>query len=157
MKLYLLRHGHSPSPQEAKVPGDAARPLSKQGREEVRRSARHLEAQGGKPILILHSPLRRARETAEEVSAALASHPPIEARSGLANVLGPADLEASLRERAAGLAELLVVGHQPQLGEFAYHLTGRQFSLAPGGVIALELDGKDVIALWSANPGELPG
>lgn len=155
MKLYLLRHGHALSATEAKVASDADRPLSDQGLADVSRMALYLSSRGVVPNLILHSPLKRARQTAAHARSAWPSHPAIEVFDPLANILGPEELLDRLLERSAGVPELLAVGHQPQLGELARHLSDAQFALRPAGVIALETTDKKARTLWAFNPEDL--
>jgi len=64
-RLYLMRHGHAPSPSEAGVATEALRPLSEKGRSDARRIAAELVKRGARPALILHSPLARAVQTAQ--------------------------------------------------------------------------------------------
>ncbi|MBI4678622.1 MAG: histidine phosphatase family protein [Elusimicrobia bacterium] len=155
MKLYLLRHGHAVSALEAKVASDAQRPLSGQGLQDVGRMARFLADRGTAPAVILHSPLKRAAQSAAEAARAWPSPPPTEPFEPLSNTLGPEDLLARFLERTAGLSEVLAVGHQPQLGEFAQFLTGASFGLRPGGVIALETGDGKARRLWAFNPEDL--
>ncbi len=157
MKLYILRHGKSPSTSQAGVPSDFERPLAPEGRTDVRRTVAHLKSQDGKPALILNSPLRRAVETAGEASDILKPKGGSENFEPLSNELAPDELYPKLKEKAAGLEELLIVGHQPQLGELAAFLLGRAHPLMPGGIIALKTkEGAPVEFLWSCNPEDLP-
>lgn len=158
MTLYILRHGKSPSASQAGVPSDFERPLGPEGRKDVRRTVAHLKSQEGNPALILSSPLRRAVETAGEAREILKPEGGSETFEPLSNEMGPDELFPKLREKAAGLEELLVVGHQPQLGELAAFLLGRAHPLMPGGIIALKTkEGAPVEFLWSCNPEDLPG
>ena len=68
MKLYVVRHGHSPSVEESGVATDAERPLSPRGKEDAGALARHMAGQGSCPQIILTSPLRRALATATELN-----------------------------------------------------------------------------------------
>ncbi|MCX5793867.1 MAG: histidine phosphatase family protein [Elusimicrobia bacterium] len=157
MKLYLLRHGRSPSAAEAGVAKDFDRPLSDAGRAEVRKAALCLASRGARPSLILHSPLRRAVETAKEAATVLKPAPGLEAFTPLANALSAEELAARLRQRCAGLSEVLAVGHQPQLGELVEALSKAVFSLKPAGLVALELKAEEPAAfLWACNPEDLP-
>jgi phosphohistidine phosphatase len=157
MKLYLLRHGRSPGAAEAGVAKDFDRPLSDAGRADVRKAARHLEERGARPALILHSPLKRAAETAEEAAAVL--HQPdqgLEAFTPLANELSADELAKRLMQRCQGLSEVLAVGHQPQLGELVAVLSKAIFILKPAGLVALEVkDDGSAAFLWAVNPEEL--
>ena len=158
MKIYLLRHGHSPTLPEAGVVYDADRPLSEAGRAAVRRTIGLLLERGGRPSLILHSPLRRAAESARAAAAALKDQVGIESFEPLSNALSAPELYERLTERVRGLSEeVLAVGHQPQLGELTAYLTGRVLELRAGGLIALEtVEADKARALWSSNPQEGP-
>lgn len=152
MKLYLLRHGHSPSVIEAKVEDDFHRPLSEQGRQGVTSTLLELLRKGGAPALILHSPLQRAVETAGLASKLLKPAQGSEFFMPLNNELPPPELLQALQRRCHGLEEVLAVGHQPQLGELAAELTGKVCALRPGGLIALDLAGSRL--LWACNPAD---
>lgn len=67
----FLRHGESVGNQENRFQGQADFPLTDQGREQARVLAEHWRAEGLAFDLCLSSPLLRARETAEIVTAAL--------------------------------------------------------------------------------------
>lgn len=157
MKLYILRHGQSPSAAEAKVRKDFDRPLSPQGRRDVSRAARLLAERGARPELILHSPLKRAVETAQEASSVLKPARGLEAFAPLANELSVEDLAEELRRRGKGLGEVMAVGHQPQLGELVAVLSGAVFNFRPAGLACLELkDSGPASFLWACNPEDLP-
>jgi phosphohistidine phosphatase len=157
MKLYLLRHGRSPSAAEAGVAKDFDRPLSDAGRADVRKAARHLGERGARPVLILHSPLRRAAQTAQEAAAVLQPAPGLEAFAPLTGGLSTEELAKRLRQRCRALSEVVAVGHQPQLGELAAFLSKAIFNLKPAGLVALEAkDDGSASFLWAVNPEELP-
>lgn len=157
MRLYLLRHGHAPSIADAGVRADFDRPLSEAGRAAVRESIGHLIGQGGRPSLILHSPLKRAAQTAQEAGELLKPAAGLEAFPPLSNAMPAEELFAAIKPRMSDLKELLLVGHQPQLGELAVHLSGKIVELRAGGMIALELPPKDrARILWHRNPGDAP-
>ena len=148
--LFLMRHGHSPSTAEAGVASDALRPLSDRGREEVRRVAHEIVARGGRPAIVLHSPLTRAAQTAATLAAALSPALGAEVFAALDNTRPPEEVLARLEAKAAGIDEVLAIGHQPQVGEIASLLTKSVFSFRPGGIIALET-GKSPRVLWTLN------
>ena len=157
MRLYLLRHGRSLSVAEAGVAKDFDRPLSDGGRAEVRKTALHLGERGARPVLILHSPLQRAAETAQEAAAVLKPAQGLEAFAPLANELSAEELASRLRQRCRDLSEVLAVGHQPQLGELVAVVSKALCNLKPAGLAALGLkdDGTGSL-LWAVNPEELP-
>lgn len=146
-----MRHGHSPTSAEAGVKTDAQRPLSDKGRADARRVAEALLKRGGRPALILHSPLLRAVQTAAAAADALKC--PAEAFVPLDNTLPPQEVLDALEKRAGGVAELLAIGHQPQIGELANLLTGRTFDFRPAGIVAVE-NGDNPAALWSLSAEE---
>jgi phosphohistidine phosphatase len=150
--LYLLRHGHAPTPGEAGVKTDALRPLSDKGRRDARRMAEELLKRGGRPSLILHSPLLRAVQTAASAAAALDA--PAESFLPLDNSRPAPEVLAALEKRAAAEEEVLAVGHQPQLGELAALLTGAVLEIRPAGLVAIRWDPQPRL-LWSLNADEL--
>jgi len=151
-RLYLMRHGHSPSPAEAGVKTDALRPLSDKGRGDAGRMAAEIAKRGGMITLVLHSPLVRAVQTAAAAAAVLNAEP--QPFKPLDNSLPPDEALAKLTERAAPADDVLAVGHQPQIGEIAALLTGEIFDIRPAGVVAVEL-GPEPRLLWAANVDEL--
>ncbi|MDD5630132.1 MAG: histidine phosphatase family protein [Elusimicrobia bacterium] len=157
MRLYILRHGRSPSAAEAGVAKDFDRPLSDAGRAEVRQAALHLAGRGARPSLILHSPLLRAAQTAQEAAGVLKPSAGPEPFPPLDNRLSAEELAPLLRQRCHGLCEVLAVGHQPQLGELVAVLSQAVFSLKPAGLVALEFQAEEPAAfLWACNPEDLP-
>jgi phosphohistidine phosphatase len=114
MELILWRHADA---EDVGLAGDEARKLTKRGRKQADRVARWLEPRLGKDWRIVSSPARRALETVEpmgrkfEVSGAVGAG--AEAASVLREVGWP-----------EGGASVLVVGHQPTLGELAARLLG---------------------------------
>lgn len=154
MKLYILRHAHSPPLWEAKVDKDEDRPISEEGRQGLRRVLEHLKKQNPSVALILASPLLRARQTAQE-AVSLLGLTGVEIFQPLDGTLPPERLWLALKERLQGVKEALLVGHQPQLGRLIAYLSGSQPELIPGGLVSLELDEKDSTLLWSVNPRDL--
>jgi phosphohistidine phosphatase len=151
-KLYLMRHGHSPTPAEAGVKTDALRPLSDNGRRDARRMAAEISRRGGRPSVVLHSPLARAVQTA--AAAALEMKASAEVFPLLDNTRPPEELLAALEKRAASIDELVAVGHQPQIGELATLLTGALFEIRPAGIVAVEWAPQPRL-LWTMNADEL--
>ncbi len=151
-RLYLMRHGHSPTPAEAGVKSDALRPLSEKGRRDAALMAAELLRRGGRPSLILHSPLVRAVQTAQAAASTLKIA--AEAFVPLDNTLPPDEALAALRKRADGVEEVLAVGHQPQIGELAAVLAAQIFEIRPAGLVAVEWAPEPRL-LWSLNADEL--
>jgi phosphohistidine phosphatase len=153
-RLYLMRHGHSPTTSEASVAKDALRPLSERGRRDARRMAEEILKRGGKPGLILHSPLVRAVQTARAVADALKPAAGPEMFEALDNTLSADEVIEALRERGGDADEVLAIGHQPQIGEVASLLAGMPFEIRPAGLVALNLGASPSLA-WSLNADEL--
>ena len=150
-KLYLMRHGHSPTTTEAGVSKDALRPLSGQGREDARRMAAELAKRGGAPQLILHSPLLRAAQTAAETAVILRPVSGVEVFAALDNTKPADEVERALAARAASIDEVLAVGHQPQIGEIAALIAETLFEMRPAAIVALELY-PSIRVLWTVSP-----
>jgi phosphohistidine phosphatase len=151
-RLYLMRHGHSPTPAEAGVKSDALRPLSDRGRLDARRMADEIARRGGRPSLVLHSPLTRAAQTGQVAAAALK----IEASTfeALDNTLSAEEVLEALKKGAGRADELLAVGHQPQIGELAALLLDEVFEIRPAGLVAVELTPEPRL-LWALNADEI--
>lgn len=153
MKLYILRHGLSLSTEDAQVATDAERPLSELGRQDIRRVAQKLRDKRASVEMILCSPLTRAQQTAQEAAEVLRPGAGVIVFDPLSNHIPGASLFKAIQESNGKASELLVVGHQPQLGEMVEHLLGKTLDIRPGGIVALELaDGGKPNLLWHENP-----
>ena len=143
MELILLRHGKTPSTEECGVRSDFDRSLGEQGKEQAKRAGKALVEMGLVPSRVLASPVTRARQTAERAVKGLGKDVPLEIKSWLE---AGAEPEEILKNLAAYKDEtpLLLVGHQPDLGNLAGLLvSGPQSSgidLKPGGMLLLEID-----------------
>ena len=151
-RLYLMRHGHALSSAEAGVKSDALRPLSDKGRRDARLMAEEIMRRGGRPSLVLHSPLLRAVQTASIAAPALGASG--EAFPLLDNTRPAEEVRAALEKRAAAVDEALAVGHQPQLGELAALLADEVFEIRPAGIVAVEWAPQPRL-LWTMNVDEL--
>ncbi len=150
--LYLVRHGIAVDPS-AKV-SDAERGLTADGARKVSQMARGLRRLGIRPDAILSSPLRRAEETAMLLAEELSPAQPVEVQPLLAPASAPNELLQALRAHR-GAHHVVLVGHQPGLGELASYLLTRSVRLAPlpfrkAGVAALA-----VSALPPRSPASL--
>ena len=149
-ELYLIRHGIAEERGEA-WPDDAKRPLTDEGIDRVRKSARGLVRLGVSFDAILTSPLVRTRQTADAVASAFELRPHIVAAESLAPggtyqaVL--ADLEKQTRR-----SRIALVGHEPGIGELASRLSGSRHPLEFKKGAACRID---VDALPPTGPGSL--
>lgn len=139
--IYLVRHGIAAEP--AARTADSERPLTDEGTRKMTRAALGLKRLEIVPDVVLSSPLRRAQETAALLASTLAPDLEVEIYQPLAPGGVPVELLRGLRPyRAAG--HLILVGHQPDLGELASHLLTGSIALAPlpfkkGAVAAIEV------------------
>ena len=112
--FYIFRHGEA---QERGRGADETRALTGPGKAEVRRVARGLRRLGVSPEIILTSPLVRAEETAKIAADIL------KPESGLriCDALAPGGAHAVLFKELSSLgrSRVMLVGHQPDLGELS--------------------------------------
>lgn len=162
MNLHLLRHSnateHPPAGQ-----GDEARPLTAAGRAKCRVIGEAIKRLDLRFDLVLSSPAVRARETAELVLARLKARPPLEFLDALWISGSRAALIRRLKRQPAARAEVLLVGHEPDLGLLVSHLTtgGPHFkaTFKKGGFARLAIprlrDGACASLEWLLTPRQL--
>jgi phosphohistidine phosphatase len=140
-ELLLLRHGLA-EPQGEAWPDDAKRPLTPRGISRLRKSADAL-ARLGQPIdLVLTSPLARTRQTAEIVGSVFGPRPSIVNVDALAPG-GTPDAVARELEKHSRRRHILLVGHEPGIGELAAWLIGTRnpIEFKKGGICRIDVDG----------------
>ena len=136
--IWLLRHG------EAEEGGpDAERKLTEKGRRQARAAGAAFKAAGIEIDACLSSPKVRAADTAKLACEPLGVEVQLEPK--LAG--GPFDPE----QLAAGLGEVLLVGHDPDISMAIHTLTGAQVRMKKGGLAGFERG--ELIALL--RPSEL--
>ena len=138
--LFILRHADA----DTKAPTDAERFLSEKGKDQARKIGRFLRNQGVQLDHILTSPLARARQTADLVAGELGRSDLVAYVDFLAIGMNPATALKRLSQYAAAAKEsgstkvtsdklsdqpanrpgysFLLVGHEPDLGEFIEYL-----------------------------------
>jgi phosphohistidine phosphatase len=130
MLVFLIRHAHA----DAGEP-DEARPLSARGHAEARAVAESLSRHAEPPVLVLTSPLLRARQTAEEIASATAAELRVESS------LGPGTtLDALRRSIGDETRPVAAVCHQPDCSRMARDVTGSDPGFPPGGMAELRLE-----------------
>ncbi|MFI5372917.1 MAG: SixA phosphatase family protein [Candidatus Eisenbacteria bacterium] len=137
--LDLLRHGEA---RALAAGGDAARALSPHGELMVDRLGAHLATLGWRPARVFRSPLLRAEQTASRVlgAAGIALEPEVLAE--LATAGGPDELLAALEPHTITGAHVLLVGHQPLLGDVAgWCCGGAPVPLTPAQLVRVTFDG----------------
>ena len=126
LKLYLLRHSDAAEPGAGGVARDFDRPLTRDGRRKARRVGSGLRRHDVHFDVILSSPAVRARQTAELVAARLRDAARVRFTDNLL-IGGSRDrLYKELGQLPAKTRSVLLVGHEPFLGNLVSHLlTGR--------------------------------
>ncbi len=121
MEIYLLRHGIA----EDQKPGmrDADRALTEKGIRKLRGVLERAREAGVKPSLVLTSPYRRARETAEIAAEILGCKEPIEETERLIPSASPENVWEEIRTHRQE-ESLLLSGHEPLMSSLYAHLLG---------------------------------
>lgn len=133
--VWLMRHGQAEDPDTA--PSDEARALTEFGRQQVHAAALWLREHTQSPTLIWHSPVRRAKETAQAVASALGPNVSLQVQPLLAPGMQLAPLLAALANVAD--SPVLCVGHQPDIGAAIQGaIGGGRFAVAPGTIALLQ-------------------
>jgi phosphohistidine phosphatase len=130
--LLLLRHGKAVADDPA---GDHARALAQRGREQAEEVAGVLHRLGLDPDLVIVSDARRTQETAEAVFTNLGSKPATRLEPKLYEA-SPNTILSVIADAGGAAQHLMVVGHNPGLGEAARKLSGSgepQAQIALGG------------------------
>ncbi len=127
-RLILLRHAKSDRPAGVR---DLERPLNKRGRRAAPAVGARLAEEGLRPDLALVSPATRTRETWAAVKEAL-GNPPEETVPEIYEAAAE-DILAAVRRAPEEAGTILVVGHNPGLGDLAAMLAGA----GPKGLRAL--------------------
>jgi phosphohistidine phosphatase len=117
-RLLLVRHAEAGAPASE---GDRERRLTAQGRADAARMGAYFCASGLGFDLALVSPARRARDTLDMILRELPQKPACELAVSLYNA-GVATLRDLLAQTPVSVQTLLIVGHNPGLGEFARFL-----------------------------------
>ena len=152
--LLLLRHGIAAERSPDRV--DAERELTAAGRARTRAVLERAVGLGLRADRLLSSPLARARQTGE-IACEAGLAPALELAQALEPGGDPLPLLSAWRTQAEGDAaapfQLLLVGHEPDLGLLAARLLG-----APPGAIALRKAGLALLRLplvpaWASLAG----
>lgn len=140
MELYLMRHGIA----EDVAPGgrDADRALTPEGKRKLKEILKSAAQAGVEPSLIVTSPYRRARETAEIAAKALGYEGEIVESSALVPHAHVQELWEEVRVHK-GEARLLLASHEPLLGMAAAYLLntpGLRVDVKKGSVMRIDLE-----------------
>ncbi len=114
MELILWRHAEA---EDATAAGDAARALTKRGRKQAERMGEWLRRRISDEWRVLASPARRAVQTAKGLGMDFEESEALGTGASPASILRVADWPHGERS-------VVVVGHEPTLGEVAAKLLG---------------------------------
>ncbi|HYJ80799.1 MAG TPA: histidine phosphatase family protein [Longimicrobiaceae bacterium] len=163
MKLLVVRHAIAEDRDEFAYTGrpDAERPLTKQGRERMRRAVAGLVHLAPRIDVLATSPLVRAVQTADLVAEEYGGLQPVTVDE-LAPEHAPEAMLPWLRTHE-GDAVVAVIGHEPHLSFLVgWLLTGRHESfveLKKGAATLLDFDDPpaagNATLLWALAPGHL--
>jgi phosphohistidine phosphatase len=140
--IYLVRHAIAAPAAAGTSDGDRA--LTPEGERKMRGVAAGLKRLGIAPDVVLSSPLRRAVETAAVVAQVLGLEAPVEVYLPLAPGHEAIEVLKGLRPHRAA-HELMLVGHEPDMGLLASQLLTGSPTRAPlpfkkGAVAAIRVD-----------------
>jgi|SRR5882757_1301804 len=120
--LLLLRHAKSS--WDDPTLADHERPLARRGRRAAEAIGEHLRAEGLRPSLVVCSPAQRTRETLELLSLV---GPEVRLEDAVYDA-SESELAAVVRGLPEVVKSVLVIGHNPALGDLAARLSGQDRS-----------------------------
>ena len=139
-KIFLLRHGKAANPKEGQ--DDYDRPLNKKGIAQINLVGYELNVPENNIGLIITSSALRTKETTEIANFHL-NISKIKFDKNL--YLATHDVIFHQVKQMADCKEILYVGHNFGIGDFATYLTGEAISMSTGMVVEISLD----IENWS--------
>jgi len=130
----LLRHGlaSGQGPDAALLP---------EGAEQLRRLADRLEQEGWRPMLVVSSPYRRARESALLVASTLQVATTLQVLPDLVPESDPDEALDAVQAAGPLATPILVVSHLPLVGLLAEHLVGEDPGFPPGTFVEIAREG----------------
>ena len=141
--LYLIKHAKS----DWSVPGesDMERGITKKGLKHIKTMGSYLFLRGIKPDVILSSCALRAQETSNILAEKIDFSGPKHYLQEL--YLSPPELiKEIIMAQDDELSSMFIIGHNPQLSELVFMLSGEHIAKMPSlGIVAVEFD----IQEWS--------
>lgn len=145
MDLYILRHAIADQKNPFNMENDSDRPLTEEGAEKMRLIARALKSRELSFDIILSSPFRRAKETAEIVAEVFKCKDVVKFSSHLEVGGNPLALVNEINKHYADLGSILLVGHEPYLSRFISVLLSGDgnvsVAMKKGGICKLVVSG----------------
>ena len=142
MRLYIVRHAIA-DPHGTPGIEDDDRDLTEEGIQKMRLSAAGLRSLGYIPELLISSPLIRAIRTAEILAEAFGKGVELKISQALAPAGNRGDFYREMEQYSKKLNGLMIVGHQPSLGEIAGEIAWGSpdhfIELKKGGACAIEV------------------
>ena len=144
MNLYLMRHGLAVERGTPGYDSDRERPLTSKGERKVRRVAEALMRMEISFDAIFSSPLIRAQQTADVLSNEMKFKGKVQFTEHLSPGGGAKELVHLLQHHSGSTKEILIVGHEPDLGQLAATLLsggdGLTIVFKKGGVAKLAVE-----------------
>jgi phosphohistidine phosphatase len=144
MNILILRHGIAAEPGAPGLENDSARPLIPKGERRLRAAAAAMRKMELSFDLILSSPLLRAKQTAEIVSAELKLKKRLQFSDALTPGGSVKDLLRQLDELRPAPENVLLVGHEPYLSRLIALLVSSSgdaaIEMKKGGLCKLEVE-----------------
>jgi len=161
--IYILRHAIAMQRGDPGYPLDSDRPLTAKGVRRMRRIANGMRRLGVKFDLILTSPYRRALETAFMVARQFRLGEAIQTTPMLIPETPPENLVEELISKYGACRNVILVGHEPQLGAIISKLIYGDISSPPilkkGGLCKLQIvrlgSEKSATLSWLLTPKQL--
>ena len=157
MQIYLLRHAIAEDGEPGRP--DAERALTDEGRDKLRRVLRRARSADVAPSLILSSPYRRARETAEIAGELLDYRGRIVETHALVPEASPHDTWQEIRGHAQESA-ILLASHEPlmsSLGALLLSSPGLAVDMKKAALLRIDCDrlGREPkgVLKWMLTPG----
>jgi phosphohistidine phosphatase len=143
MRLYIVRHAIA-TPRGTPGIQDEERALTEDGIVKMQRAAEGLRSLDYIPEMILSSPLVRARQTAEILRKVFAKNVELRFSPALAPAGARRDLYRDIGLYGKNLESLMLVGHQPSLGEMIGEIVWgsaeHYVDLKKGGACVIDLE-----------------
>lgn len=159
MYLYILRHAEAHDLGYSGIEKDFDRPLTDYGERQARKAGKALRKLDVKLEGILSSPLVRALQTAQSLAEKMEYEGKVLSLDALRPGMDRDSLRKELSKFEVG-SHVLIVGHQPDLGEYIQYLIsgtkGKGLALDKAGIACLKINGplaepEKVSLIWLLN------